>query len=105
TLLVAADPFAGTWKLNSAKTKYKAGAAPKAESIILTEAGADLDVNIAGTAADGAPIASHYTMPVQGGKGKIIASPYDAVEGKRISATEREVTYSKGGKAVYSAKT
>ena len=24
-ILVAAEPFAGTWKLNSAKTKYKTG--------------------------------------------------------------------------------
>jgi hypothetical protein len=25
-VLVAADPFAGTWSLNTAKTKYKTGA-------------------------------------------------------------------------------
>ena len=29
--LVAAEPFAGTWKLNSAKTKYKSGTPPKEE--------------------------------------------------------------------------
>jgi hypothetical protein len=27
--LVAADPFVGTWKVNPAKSKFKAGAAPK----------------------------------------------------------------------------
>jgi hypothetical protein len=27
--LCAADPFVGTWKMNPAKTKYKAGTAPK----------------------------------------------------------------------------
>ena len=43
---------------------------------------------------------SHYTVPVQGGEGKIIQSPYEAVSGKRIGPNEREVLYSKGGKVV-----
>jgi len=105
TLLVAADPFVGTWKMNPAKTKYSAGAPPKQYTVAMTEAGADLDVNITGTAADGAPIASHYTMPAKGGKGKIIASPFEGVDGKRINPTQREINYSKGGKVVYTAKT
>ena len=105
TLLVAADPFVGTWKMNPAKTKYKAGAPPKEQTVAITEAGTDLDVNITGMAADGTPIASHYTMPVKGGKGKIISSPFEGVDGKQISPTQREIHYYKGGKVVYTAKT
>jgi hypothetical protein len=98
--LVAAEPFAGTWKLNSAKTKYKTGTAPKEQTATIAEAGSDLDVTISGTAADGSAIMSHYTVAAQGGDGKIIQSPYEAVSGKRIGPNEREVRYSKGGKVV-----
>ena len=99
-LLIAAEPFAGTWKLNSAKTKYKTGAPPKEQTATIAEAGSDLDVTISGTAADSSAIMSHYTVPAQGGEGKIIQSPWDAVSGKRMGPNEREVQYSKGGKVV-----
>jgi hypothetical protein len=102
TASMAADPFEGTWKLNPSKSKYKTPA-PKAVTIVITEKGEDLDVNITGTAANGAPIASHYTMPTKGGAGKIIQSPYDGVSTKRPSANKREIGYMKGGKVVYSS--
>ena len=99
-VLIAADPFAGTWKLNLEKSKYKTGTAPKEQTLTIAEAGSDLDVTISGTAADGTATMSHYTVPAQGGEGKIIQSPYEAVSGKRIGPNEREVRYSKGGKVV-----
>src|SRR5216684_6007332 len=99
-LLIAAEPFAGTWKLNSAKTKYKTGSPPKEQTATIAEAGSDLEVTISGTAADGTATMSHYTVPAQGGEGKIIQSPYEAVSGKRIGPNEREVRYSKGGKVI-----
>jgi hypothetical protein len=98
--LVAADPFAGTWKINLDKSKYKTGSPPKEQTAMIAESGSDLDVTISGTAADGSAIMSHYTVPAQGGEGKIIQSPYEAVSGKRIGPNEREVRYSKGGKVV-----
>jgi hypothetical protein len=99
-LLVAADPFAGTWKLNLEKSKYKTGTAPKEQTATIAEAGSDLEVTISGTAADGTATMSHYTVPAEGGEGKIIESPYEAVSGKRIGPNEREVRYSKSGKVV-----
>jgi hypothetical protein len=104
TALFAADPFVGTWKLNPAKSKYKAGAPPKEVTVVITEKGSELDVNITGTTADGSAIASHYTMPAKGGEGKIIQSPYEAVSSKRPSDTERVISYSKGGKVVYTTR-
>jgi hypothetical protein len=94
----------GTWKLNPAKSKYKTGAPAKEQTVVIAEKDGDLDVNIIGTAADGSAIASHYTMPAKGGEGKIIQSPYDAISSKRPSTTERVITYSKGGKVVYTAR-
>jgi hypothetical protein len=99
--LVAADPFVGTWKVNPAKSKFKIGAAPKEQTVTISESGGDLDIAVKGTAADGTPISTHYTIPAGGGMGKIIESPYEAVSGKRMNANERETSYSKGGKVVY----
>jgi hypothetical protein len=105
TVLVAADPFAGTWKLNTEKSKYKSGAPAKEQTVTITEADSNLDVTIKGTAQDGTPISSHYTVPAQGGEGKIMESPYEAVSGKRMGPRQREIMYSKGGKVVLTVRT
>ena len=99
----AADPYVGTWKMNSAKTKYTVGTAPKEQTATITETGSDLSLKIAGTAADGTKISINYIIPSAGGAGKIIESStsYDGVSAKRIAPNEREVSYMKGGKAVY----
>ena len=97
-LLIAADPFAGTWKLNSAKSKYTTGSPPKEQTVTIAESGSDLDVTVSGTAADGSAIMSHFTVPAKGGEGKIIQSPYEAVSGKRMGANQLDITFNKGGK-------
>jgi hypothetical protein len=102
--LIAADPFTGTWKLNSAKTKYKTGMPPKEQTVTFSEEGSDLHVVVTGTSSDGKPISTHFSVPAAGGTGKIIESPYEAVSSKNISANERETDFSKGGKVVYTAK-
>ena len=88
--LIAADPFVGTWKLNSAKTKYKTGMPPKEQTVTFSEEGSTLHVVVKGTSSDGQTITSHFTVPTTGGGGKTIESPYEAVSGKNISANERE---------------
>jgi len=99
--LVAADPFVGTWKVSPAKSKFKTGTAPKEQTVTISESGGDLDIAVKGTAADGTPMSTHYTVPSAGGGGKVVESPYEAVSGKRMNANERETSYSKGGKVVY----
>jgi hypothetical protein len=100
--LVAADSYVGTWKLDPAKTKYKTGSAPKEQTVTISESGGDLDIVVKGTAADGSPVSSHYTVPAAGGTGKIIESTvYDGISNKRIGPNERETSYMKGGKVVY----
>jgi len=101
--LCASDPFVGTWKMNPAKTKYKAGTAPKELTITVTEVGSDINVALAGTTADGSKIAYSYTAPSAGGDGKIESAFYDGVSAKRIGPNERETSYMKGGKPVYTA--
>src|SRR5260370_36159273 len=97
TLLVAADPFAGTWQADPAKAKYKTGAPPKEQTVTIAESGSDLDITVKGTAAVGAPISSHYTVPASGGQGKIIESPDARVSGKRMGDRQLETRYAQGG--------
>ncbi len=99
--LMAADPFVGTWKLNPAESKFKVGAPYQEATITISESGSDVDVAVKGTAANGAPFSSHYTVPANGGIGKIVEGSWEAVSGKLLNARERETSYSKGGKVSY----
>lgn len=101
--LIAADPFVGTWKLNSAKTKYITGTAPKEQIVTFSEEGSDLHVVVKGTSSEGQTISSHFTVPTAGGTGKIIESPYEGVSAKSVNVNERDTSFSKGGKVVYTA--
>jgi hypothetical protein len=102
TALVAASPYVGTWKLDPAKSKYKTGAGPKEQTVTISESGGDLNIVVKGVASDGTPISSHYAVPAAGGAGKVVESKvYDGISNKRISDSERETSYSKGGKVVY----
>jgi hypothetical protein len=56
-------------------------------------------VTISGTAADGPATMSHYTVPAEGGEGKIIQSPYEAVAGKRIGPNEGACATAKAAKS------
>jgi len=102
--LCAADPFVGTWKMNMAKTKYTSGVPPKEQTVTISEMGGNVIGKVTGTAADGRRILLSYTLPSAGGTGKILqSSSYDAISGKRIALNERETTYIKEGKPLYTA--
>lgn len=99
--LRAADPYVGTWKLNSAKSEYKGGPPPREQSASITKVGTDLDHKIAGTAADGSRISARFTIPSTDGPGRVIESAtYNGVSVRWFSPSEREITYTKGGDVV-----
>ena len=102
--LYAQDPFAGTWKLDSAKTKYTAGKPAKDVTLTIEEQGDNLQVSATGTNADGSPLSVKYTVPKKGGAGTMQEGPYDAITSKWVSATVRENTYMKDGKEVASRR-
>jgi len=98
-LLAQSNPFVGTWKLNPAKSKVMSGAPPPKEETVTIQMVGDQDqVTANGTAADGSPISFKYEVPSKGGTGKILGGPFDAVSGKVIDDSTREVSYIKGGK-------
>jgi hypothetical protein len=104
--LCAADPSVGTWNMNINKTVFKNGTSPFRQSVFITETGSNLNVKVAGTAVNGRKIAVSYTIPAAGGTGKMVqSSEYDGVSAKRIGPNELDISYMKGGKAIYTAHT
>src|SRR5216683_5417638 len=97
-LLAQNSPFVGTWKLNPAKSKFTSGAPAKEETATIQMVADQDQVTVNGTAADGSPISMKYEVPEKGGAGKFLAGPYDAVSGKLIDDSTRELSYMKGGK-------
>jgi hypothetical protein len=97
-LSAAADKFAGKWKMNSAKST--GDDLPKAEMLVIEDQGDKVQVTIAGTAADGTPIAIKYVVPASGGTGQVTQGPYNGVSETNVNDSTRDVTYSKDGKAV-----
>lgn len=99
--LAQGSPFAGTWVLNVAKSKFSPGPPPKAQTSTYEAAGQGVKVTVKGTGADGKPIAMEYTAnydgkdyPVKGN------SDYDATALKSIDANTVEFTRKKAGKVV-----
>ncbi len=102
TVLFAADAFEGSWKLNSTKSKFTEGSAPRDEMLVIAVQGDQFQVSITGTDQSGSPISVKYTAPMNGGAGKVIDGPYDGISASRIDANTRETIYLKGGKEVRS---
>ena len=109
-LLAQSNPFVGTWKLNSAKSKYTTGLAPKEITATIQIVGDQDQVSENGTAADGSHISLKYAFPDKGGPGKVLAggnlakNPFDAVSGNRMDDTF-DVRFMKGGKEMLHTRT
>jgi hypothetical protein len=102
TPLFASDPFAGTWTLNTAKTKYTTGTPAKNVTIVIEEQGTNLQTTVTGTNSDGSPISAKFTIPTSGGTGTVQQGDFNGVMSKQISANVRENTYTKDGKEIRS---
>jgi hypothetical protein len=74
--LFGADPFAGTWKLNLAKSNYGGPMKPlKEETISVQEQGDQRVDTIKGVRADGSPYSSKNTVTNTGGEAKSVGLP------------------------------
>jgi hypothetical protein len=100
TPLFAADPFAGTWTLNTAKTKYTTGTPAKNATLVIEEQGTNLQTTVTGTSSDGSPISAKFTVPISGGKGTVQEGDFNGITSKRVSANVRDNSYTKDGKEI-----
>lgn len=104
--LCAADPFVGVWKMNPAKSEYKRGSPPKEQIATITVEGGEMHVHVAAVTAEGKKTLVFYTIPYDGGMGKMFeTSPaYDGISGTHIGPSEREISRWKDGKVVFTAR-
>lgn len=97
----AADPMAGTWKLNVAKSTYSPGPAPKSLTVKIEAAGEREKLTADGVRGDDTPIRVEYTAQYDGKDHPITGSRMaDTVSLKRLDANTTERTDKKGGKVV-----
>jgi hypothetical protein len=102
----AADPFAGTWRLDLAKSTYKPGPAPKSLTVVITAA-ADKTFRVAadGVDAAGAPVKMGYTASRDGKDVPVTGLPaYDTAALTQTGPNDVSIAYKKGGKLAMSAK-
>ena len=67
-LLMAADAFTGTWKLDVAKSTFASdNPAPRELTLTFTEQGGNLTQTMSRTATDGSETNTAWTAPVTGG--------------------------------------
>ena len=102
----SADPFVGTWKLDSSKSHYTTGKPPKDQTVTIAESGDNQDTTVSITTADGTAISYHFTTPAKGGAGTVVqGAGFDAVSAKRINTNTRETHFMQGGKEVRTVRT
>jgi hypothetical protein len=100
------DPFAGTWKVDLAKSTYKPGPAPKSLTVDITAA-ADKTFKVAvdGVDPEGKPIKTGYTATRDGKDVPVTGSPaFDTAALTQTGPNDVSIVYKKGGKPAVTAK-
>jgi len=88
----AASKFAGTWKMNTEKSTGPA--APTASDLVAVDDGTDQLITVTGKAPDGSPTMTKFSVPIKGGKGKIVdAAPFTSVTSKPYTATTEDFVF------------
>jgi len=104
-LFAAENPWVGTWKLETAKSKLSASPkAAKELTITVRDVGdQNVEVNIKGATNDGTPISAKYIVPMAGGPNTYIEGAPPAgitEETKKIDERTRNITASHDGKTL-----
>ncbi len=98
------NPFAGTWKLNTAKSKFEPGPGPKSMTRTIDSQGAGAKYSFEGVGADGASIAYSFSTNYDGKDSAITGSGApggaDMIALKRVNAKKVEGALKKDGKQI-----
>jgi hypothetical protein len=98
------NPFVGTWKLDTAKSKYPAGKMPKSMTRTVEADGTGAKYHSEGEAADGSKLDFSFSTKYDGKDGKVDGTgmPFgaDTVAIKRLSSHKVSATLKKDGKLV-----
>jgi opacity protein-like surface antigen len=97
----AADPVLGTWKLDTANSKFTPGPAPKSQTRTYAETAQGTVMKFTGVAANGSPTSGQSTFKYDGKDYKITGSAdYDTMSLKRLNGSTVRVDLKRGGKVV-----
>jgi len=97
----AADQLSGTWKMNTEKSKYSPGPAPKDLTIVVDSDENNYKLDATGTDGDGKPMHVQYSAKFDGKDYPATGiANADAVSLKRIDANTIETLQKKDGKVV-----
>jgi hypothetical protein len=104
TLSAAEDPFSGTWRLNTAKSKYTPGPAPEKAEVTIQSDGMTQEVKTEVT-FEGKVINTSSKAKLDGTPAKLEGSPVaDMTSVKKVDERTRELTSMKNGKTVGKSK-
>jgi len=104
-LLLAADPPAGTWKLNVNKSKFSPGPAPQSATVKYEETDNGIKRTGETVTADGKNTSFEYTARYDGNDYPVTGNPSaDTIALKRINDRTVEATLKKNGKVVTRAR-
>lgn len=103
--LWAADPSAGTWKLDVAKSKYSPGPAPKSATITYEETADGIKRTGETINADGKKTSFEYIAKLDGKEYPVTGSDiFDTISIKRVNEHTLTSTLKKGGKVVSTSR-
>src|SRR5712692_11265788 len=101
----AADQQSGTWKMNSAKSNYSPGPAPKASTVKIVSDAENIKLSSDGIDAAGNPTHLEYTAKYDGKDYPITGAPNaDTIAVERIDASTVQSTAKKAGEVVLIVK-
>ena len=103
-LLAQDNPFAGTWKLNTAKSKFEPGPGPKSLTRTVVAQGSGAKYSFEGVGADGSSYAYSFSTNYDGKDSAITGAGApggaDTIALKRLSSRKVEGALKKDGKEI-----
>ena len=105
SVLLAADNWVGTWKLNVEKSKFSPGPAPKSLTLKFEATKDGIKLTSDGVGADGKATHGTYTSKFDGKDVPWAGNPdADTAVAKKIDDNSYENVWKKGGKVTVTAK-
>ena len=105
SVVLAADNWNGSWKLDLAKSKYTQGAAPKSQTLKLESTPAGTALTSDGVDADGKPTHAAWTSKMDGKEVPFEGNPNaDTASPKKVDDNTYTNTWKKAGKVTVKAK-
>ena len=101
-LFAAENPFAGTWKMNAAKSKLAGSGLGQNATVHIESDGKSMKVSVETTDPQGQPLNFTYEATLDGKPGTATGSPkFDTISLKRLNDSTIAATGKKGDKVVF----